>query len=61
MHKFNTHFPEDATLESLTNDREAVLSKLFGRCGKESYVEPPLSVDYGSNISIGERFYANFK
>lgn len=26
----------------------------------EAYIEPPFIVDYGCNISVGKRFYANF-
>jgi acetyltransferase-like isoleucine patch superfamily enzyme len=28
--------------------------------GKGVYVEPPLYLDYGCNVSIGDRFYSNF-
>lgn len=28
--------------------------------GKEAYLEPPFRCDYGSNIKLGKRFYANF-
>jgi hypothetical protein len=61
MHKYNNHFPDDATFESLAVDREAVLKELMGRVGPDVFMEPPVYVDYGCNISIGERFYANFK
>ena len=37
----------------------AVLSTLLGRVGDDTTVEPPFYCDYGSNISVGERFYAN--
>lgn len=40
--------------------RSQILSELFGRMGSECYVEPPFRCDYGKNISVGERFYANF-
>ncbi|KAK7419838.1 hypothetical protein QQZ08_010672 [Neonectria magnoliae] len=60
MNKYNTHFPDDATPESLTADREAMLQDMMGKIGKGSFIEPPLSIDYGSNISIGEGFYSNF-
>lgn len=36
------------------------LQGIFGKCGESIYVEPPFFVDYGFNISVGERFYANF-
>ncbi|EJU00464.1 trimeric LpxA-like protein [Dacryopinax primogenitus] len=60
MNKYNSHFPDDATAASLTADRTAILNELLGRAGDGIYIEPPFSVDYGSNISFGDRFYANF-
>ncbi|WEV44877.1 sugar O-acetyltransferase [Streptococcaceae bacterium ESL0687] len=33
--------------------------ELFGSTGEKLYVNPPLYVDYGFNIHIGEGFYAN--
>lgn len=59
--KYNTHFPDDATMDSLQADRNRVLKELIGRIGPNSYIEPPFYVDYGCNIRLGDRFYANFK
>jgi acetyltransferase-like isoleucine patch superfamily enzyme len=61
MHKYNTHFPDDATADSLTQEREVMLRSQFGKIGKDCFIEPPLNIDYGSNIIIGDRFYSNFK
>ncbi|KAL1861893.1 hypothetical protein Plec18170_000716 [Paecilomyces lecythidis] len=58
-HKYNHHFPEDATPESLVQDRTKILHELLGKVGNGCYIEPPLLVDYGCNVSIGDRFYAN--
>lgn len=33
--------------------------QLFGKTGKSVYVNPPLYVDYGRHVEIGENFYAN--
>jgi maltose O-acetyltransferase len=41
-----------------TGDREA-LTVLFGRLADDAVVEPPFHCDYGFNISVGRRFYAN--
>jgi len=41
-----------------TGDREA-LTALFERLGNDTVVEPPFHCDYGFNISVGRRFYAN--
>src|SRR5438046_8544247 len=41
-----------------TGDREA-LTALFGRLADDAVVEAPFRCDYGFNISVGRRFYAN--
>jgi maltose O-acetyltransferase len=41
-----------------TGDRQ-VLTALFGRLADDAVVEPPFHCDYGFNISVGRRFYAN--
>lgn len=61
MHKYNDHFPDDATPESLTKGREEMLKGVFGRVGPGVFIEPPLNIDYGSNVIIGDNFYSNFK
>lgn len=40
--------------------RNAILQKLFGKTGRNFYVEPPFRCDYGYNIEIGDNFYANY-
>ncbi|OBT40804.1 hypothetical protein VE00_08921 [Pseudogymnoascus sp. WSF 3629] len=47
-------------MDSLQADRNRVLEELIGRIGPDSYIEPPFYVDYGCNIRLGDRFYANF-
>ncbi|KAH6658915.1 putative sugar O-acetyltransferase [Truncatella angustata] len=61
MHMYNNHFPDDATPESLENDRFEMLKGIMGGVGEGSFIEPPISIDYGCNIILGERFYSNFK
>jgi maltose O-acetyltransferase len=41
------------------NYRASILRELLGRIGPGASVEPPFYCDYGSNIVLGERFYAN--
>ncbi|KAM0330876.1 hypothetical protein ACHAQA_003832 [Verticillium albo-atrum] len=60
MHKYNNYFPEDATPDSIIADREKMIREWFGKVGKEPYMEPPLNIDYGCNLSIGDNFYSNF-
>lgn len=61
MHKYNHHFPDDATPQSLVEDREKMLKEHFGKVGEGVYIEPPVNIDYGCNISVGDGFYSNFK
>ncbi len=39
---------------------DAVLRELIGALGEESVLKPPLYVDYGTNISVGKRVFANY-
>ncbi|KAK9242323.1 trimeric LpxA-like protein [Lipomyces tetrasporus] len=58
--KYNEYLPDDATDESLAEDRDAILKELIGHVGKGASIDPPFRVDYGCNIIIGDGFYANF-
>lgn len=40
--------------------RTDLLKQLFKSVGENIYIEPPFRCDYGSNISIGKNFYANY-
>lgn len=60
MHKYNNYFPDDATAESLTQDREKMLQSILGKVGPGVFIEPPLNIDYGCNVTLGDNFYANF-
>ena len=40
-------------------DRGEILRELLGHVGPGAVIEPPFHCDYGSNIRVGERFYAN--
>lgn len=37
-----------------------LIKNLFGKTGEQVFVEPPFRCDYGSNIEVGNNFYANF-
>ncbi len=49
----------DAPVENDDLRRE-IMRDLLGSCGETFHIEPPFRCDYGFNICIGERFYANF-
>jgi maltose O-acetyltransferase len=36
-----------------------LLRELFGEVGPDAVVEPPFHCDYGDNVTVGVRFYAN--
>lgn len=61
-HNFNSHFPSgpDDTAETLLAHRQDALKEILGKVGEGAYLEPPLYLDYGCNVTLGERFYANF-
>ena len=40
--------------------RMQVLHRLLGHCGADVTIEPPFRCDYGTHITLGARFYANF-
>jgi len=40
--------------------RKELLRKLLGDMGEDIWIEPPVHMAYGTNVHIGEHFYANF-
>lgn len=48
------------TTDEQQSKRRDILASLLGRVGQAPYIEPPFRCDYGSNITIGDNFYANF-
>ncbi|THW10694.1 hypothetical protein D6D24_07742 [Aureobasidium pullulans] len=58
--QYNAPIPEEMTEDELMSKRAEILKKFFGSLGKNSCIEPPLNVDYGCNILVGDDFYSNF-
>lgn len=54
VHQFNTASYDDVAT------RKQIISDLFASTGEKFFIEPPFRCDYGSNITIGNNFYANF-
>jgi galactoside O-acetyltransferase len=48
------------TRPSEVEKRIALAKKMFKKIGEHFWIEPPIYFAYGSHISIGEGFYANF-
>ena len=53
-HLFNGTGPDEG------EDRTEILGELLGALGPDTEVRPPFHCDFGSNISIGARSFANF-
>ncbi|MEQ9308798.1 MAG: sugar O-acetyltransferase [Balneolaceae bacterium] len=53
LFEFNTAKPK------AFSKKNELLKKLVGKAPKSFYIEPPLYCDYGYNIEIGNKFYAN--
>lgn len=54
VQEFNLSEPEDLA------KRTELIGRILGKVGKNAYIEPPFRCDYGSNIEIGDDFYANY-
>ncbi|CAI4063158.1 acetyltransferase SKDI_07G5460 [Saccharomyces kudriavzevii IFO 1802] len=53
LHEYNTLSPSEE------EKRNQVIRELLGSCTENFIIEPPFFCDYGSNIHIGDNFYAN--
>ncbi len=42
------------------DSRTQILQELLGHLGEDSWIEPPFRCDYGTQISIGDHFFANY-
>ena len=55
IHRYNMLMPSD------TDARRAMLKDLLGRIGDDAIIiNPPFYCDYGKQIRVGRRFFANF-
>jgi maltose O-acetyltransferase len=48
------------TTEEERERRTQILQELFGSVGENPSIVPPFHCDYGSHISVGDRFYMNY-
>ncbi|WP_280517658.1 sugar O-acetyltransferase [Falsirhodobacter halotolerans] len=53
LHRINTLSPDEE------DERRRLLGTLFGRIGARFVFDGAITCDYGSNITIGDDFYAN--
>lgn len=54
LYKINSSDPEK------TEERVNLLRQLFGKAGKNLWIETPFQCDYGYNISVGDDCFFNF-
>ncbi|KAK9453367.1 putative maltose O-acetyltransferase [Dipodascopsis uninucleata] len=59
--KYSTYCPgDDVTAKEFDEIRYNMLDQIIGKMGKNTYIEAPFTFDYGTNIILGDNFYANF-
>lgn len=54
LHRLNLLAPQEE------DEREALLHRILGKCGKDAWIESPFRCDYGWNIEVGDTFYGNY-
>lgn len=54
IYRYNQLTPDE------DDQKEMILRTLLGVCGKNIWIEQPLHCDYGTNIEVGDNFYANY-
>ena len=54
LYDYNNTRPNEET------KRKDLLKKLLGDMGDDIWIEPPVHMAYGTNVHIGNHFYANF-
>jgi len=54
LYDYNNSRPSEET------KRKELLRKILGDMGEDIWVEPPVHMAYGTNVHIGNHFYANF-
>ena len=50
----------NSTIETERDLRRTLLNRLLGQMPPKLEIEPPFRCDYGTNIYLGQNFYANF-
>ena len=59
--QFNDYrFTGPGTILERLIGRRKILKELFAKTGDACIIMPPLRVDYGVNVEIGDKFYANY-
>lgn len=54
IYEFNNCHPDDR------DKMDKILRSLLGKTGDTIHIEQPFHCDYGSNIEVGDNFFANY-
>jgi galactoside O-acetyltransferase len=54
IHEFNLLHPSDS------KKQDKVIRSILGKTGQNIHIESPFHCDYGSNIEVGDWFFANY-
>lgn len=54
IYEFNNLHPSES------GKMDALLRRILGGCGEQIHINQPFRCDFGKNIKVGERFFANF-
>ncbi len=54
VHQYNLLRPDE------NEKRNQLIQDILGKTGENVHIEPPFHCDYGTNISVGKNFYANY-
>lgn len=54
IYQYNQLCPDDE------EKMEALIRSILGKAGKDVHIEAPFHCDYGTNIEVGDYFYANY-
>lgn len=57
-HKLNLDY--NRLYEDQINERNAILDKILGVCGKGTFIQGPITFHYGKHTKIGEHCFINF-
>ena len=54
IYRYNSLSPEQG------EEQAALIKEIIGKCGENIWIETPFHCDYGWNIEVGEKFFANY-
>lgn len=54
IYRYNQLSPEEG------EEQDKLIRSIVGKCGESIFIEQPFHCDYGSNIEVGNNFFANY-